>query len=67
MTVHLVIFWLPTELPKDEFEYSLKLIEMAGKDLQRKSHKEYCSSDSRSDFQSAIADTILENYTDTIL
>ena len=48
------------ELPKDEFEYSLELIEMAGKDLQRKSNKEYCSSDSISDFQSAIADTILE-------
>ena len=48
------------ELPKDEFEYSLELIVMAGKDLQRKSNKEYCSSDSISDFQSAIADTILE-------
>ena len=48
------------ELPKEEFEYSLELVEMAGKDLKRKSHKEYCSNESISEFQDAIADTILE-------
>ena len=48
------------ELPKEEFEYSLELLEMAGKDLKRSSNKEYCSSDSITDFQNALAETILE-------
>ncbi|MEW8546313.1 MAG: hypothetical protein AB2693_22580 [Candidatus Thiodiazotropha sp.] len=50
------------ELPKEEFPYMLDLIEMAGKDLKRDSTVHYCSHQSITEFQSAIADVILEDH-----
>ncbi|XP_053373826.1 zinc finger protein 862-like [Mercenaria mercenaria] len=49
------------ELPKEEFPFMLDLIEMAGKDLKRDSTVHYSSNQSISEFQSAIADVILED------
>lgn len=48
------------ELPKDEFSHTVDLLEMSGREFKRDAGLHYCSGQSITEFQSALADVVLD-------
>ena len=49
------------ELPKEEFPHVIDLLEMSGRDFKRDTGLNYCSAQSVTEFQSAIASVVLDS------
>lgn len=48
------------ELPKDEFSHTVDLLEMSGREFKRDAGLNYCSGQSISELQSALASVVLD-------